>query len=458
MAAPLPGSSNIPHITSESSVQAPPLRDDVKELLDRYNNKSKDNGLQKEFVDPIDIANEKIIKFVEHLVYSKYTVLFSGAGISTNTKRLADFLGDNGLIANREPLIKMGIAEQKMDSIMPTFTHLCIKKLMEHRYIKKIITSNHDGLHNKSGVEDDDIIDLFGNVYVEKCRKCKKRYYRKSVVSHLYRKCDKYPDCKGKLKRTACNMNESVDSKQFKRAQETAAKSTLSLVLGSSMTIYPFCDLPPKASDDNDQDKMGYVLVTRQETDYDRGALLCIHMNVDDFMLGVMRRLNLQDECAEFVYEQVFDANVNINDDMVVFGLRSRQINEGLPFVASGSVQIVKGIKGDHNENVEDEKKGNDDNEQNEEDKDRVKDDCDIIKEYELQKLKDLNFSFEIMKSSFLDALKKDKEYRVRIEIEWESGFNLDNCRQIFDGIDWGKQGELQKMEMKLSKTVVFDV
>ena len=372
----------------------------------------------KEFVDPIDIANEKIIKFVKHLVYSKYTVLFSGAGISTNTKRLVDFRGDNGLIANREPLIKMGIAEQKMDSIMPTFTHLCIKKLMERGYIKQIITSNHDGLHNKSGVKDEDIIDLFGNVYVEKCRKCKKRYYRKSVVSHLYRKCDKYPDCKGKLKRTACNMNETVDSKQLKRAQETAAKSTLSLVLGSSMTIYPFCDLPAKASDDGDEDTVGYVLVTRQQTDYDRGALLCIHMNVDDFMLGVMRRLNLQHECAEFVYEQVFDANVSINsNDMFVFGLQSRQINEGLPFVTSGSVQIVKVIKGDKNESVDDEKKGNDE--------DRVKDNCDIIKEYELQKLKDLNFSFEIMKSSFLDALKKDEEYRVRIEIEWESGFEL---------------------------------
>eukprot|EP01084_Bolivina_argentea_P244864 410116_1 len=147
---PLPSGVNAKDVDPEHTIEAPELRDDVKELLDEIRNPNPESKLQKEFVDDIEVANKKIKQFVEYLKQSKYTVFYTGAGISTNTKRLADFRGDKGLISHRPPLVQMGIAEQKMDSIMPTFTHFCIKILMDHGYVAKVVTSNHDGLHNKS--------------------------------------------------------------------------------------------------------------------------------------------------------------------------------------------------------------------------------------------------------------------------------------------------------------------
>ena len=401
-------------------------------------NPKQSSKLQKEFVDDPDTAKKKISEFVKLLKASKNTVVFTGAGISTNTKRLADFRGDNGLISNRPPLVQMGIAETKMDSIMPTFTHVCIQILTKKGFIRKIVTSNHDGLHNKSNVASEDIADLFGNVFVEKCRKCKTWYTRKSVVSHLYRKCDKNPKCKGKLKRTACNMNESVNKKQLQRAENIAEESTLSLVLGSSMTIWPFCDLPT-------QSKGGYVLVTRQETSYDEEALLCVHLNVDEFMLGVVKGLNLEDECKEFVYLQVFDWNAMVmSNDLILFGLNSKESNEGLPFIQSARVQIIKENQDDDNDEKE------------------KSDDCyDVIKEYELQKMRDLNWKFEIMKSNLFDALSQAKDCQIRIEIEWESGFEMEKYTKIFDGLGDKLQSlpeTMHSIELELRKFVKYDI
>eukprot|EP01084_Bolivina_argentea_P158704 276443_1 len=425
--APLPSEMN-PE-SKESLPEAPDLK------LPEHSNDAA-NPLQKEFVDDIEVANKKISQFVDQLKKSQYTVVFTGAGVSTNTNRLADFRGDKGLISNRPPLVQMGIAETKMDSIMPTFTHSCIKILADRGFIQKIITSNHDGLHNKTNFPNDDIVDLFGNVYVEKCRKCKSRYTRKTVVSHLYRKCDNNPKCKGKLQREKCDMGNTVNNKYLKKAEEISASSHLSLVLGSSMTIAPFCELPPKAKQ--------YVLVTRQETDYDIGAFLCIHMDVDDFMFGVMKELKLDNKCKQFIYKQIFDWNIIVMlNDMIRFELKSRQSNEGLPFIQSSCIQIVK-VK---DMELDEEKKQKDGNNKYE-----------IVREYELQKLKDLNWGFEIMKSQFMDVVNKVKDCKIRIEIEWEKGFESENYYNVFENVDWSKVDVTQSMMVELCKIVKYEV
>ena len=171
-----------------------------------------------------------------------------------------------------------------------------IHKTKDEGHAQFIVTSNHDGLHDKSGITPKQHADLFGNVYVEKCRKCKQRFYRKTVVPILFRKCE---NCGGKLKRTKCNMGESVPKQPRKIAekhaqfckrrkknqplffcihtqasthththtqhtQHTQREADLSLVLGSSMTVYPFCEMPPLAK------KM--VIVTRQNTKFDKQA------------------------------------------------------------------------------------------------------------------------------------------------------------------------------------------
>ena len=46
----------------------------------------------------------------------------------------------------------LGIQEHKLDMVMPTYSHLALVRLMEHGYLKFVVTSNHDDIHSRSGM------------------------------------------------------------------------------------------------------------------------------------------------------------------------------------------------------------------------------------------------------------------------------------------------------------------
>lgn len=68
------------------------------------------------------------------------------------------------------------------EALRPTYTHEALHKLMTDRYLKYIISQNGDGLHGLSGVQDDKISELHGNVFLEICEKCKRQYNRSFYV------------------------------------------------------------------------------------------------------------------------------------------------------------------------------------------------------------------------------------------------------------------------------------
>jgi len=45
----------------------------------------------------------------------------------------------------------LGIQEHKLDSVMPTYSHLALVRLMEKGLLKFVVTSNHDDIHSRSG-------------------------------------------------------------------------------------------------------------------------------------------------------------------------------------------------------------------------------------------------------------------------------------------------------------------
>lgn len=53
---------------------------------------------------------------------------------------------------------------------------------MEMDYLKGVISQNCDGLHGLSGIPEDKLSELHGNVFVEVCEKCGHRYHRQFYV------------------------------------------------------------------------------------------------------------------------------------------------------------------------------------------------------------------------------------------------------------------------------------
>ena len=179
----------------------------------------------------------------------------------------------------------LGLKEQDLDCIYPTYTHCAITELVKRGVVKFVATSNHDGLHQKSGLGDEFIADVFGNVFVEKCLKCKRLWKRSVVVPSLGRKCDD-TSCKGRLQKTGTRMGETTPEEPLNRAWEIAKKSDLAIVLGSSLTVSPFCQIPFLAKQT--------VILNLQDTSYDAKSVLNIHCYCDKAMRDICKAYSIE--------------------------------------------------------------------------------------------------------------------------------------------------------------------
>ena len=107
---------------------------------------------------------------------------------------------------------------KRVDTVqaIPTFSHYAIQELLERRVMKHLISQNIDGLHRRSGVLKEEISELHGNTYLEKCYGCGADYVRdfrtrnpKNPYNvHLTgRHCD---NCGDELCDTIVNFGESL--------------------------------------------------------------------------------------------------------------------------------------------------------------------------------------------------------------------------------------------------------
>ena len=70
------------------------------------------------------------------------------------------------------------------ENLRPTYTHEALGLLLEQGHVGHVVSQNCDGLHLLSGLSPDRVSELHGNVFVEKCPICKKRYSRNFYVLH----------------------------------------------------------------------------------------------------------------------------------------------------------------------------------------------------------------------------------------------------------------------------------
>ena len=89
-------------------------------------------------------------------------------------------------------------------SLRPTYTHEAIAKLVSTGLIKYVISQNIDGLHRLSGIPPSQISEVHGNVFHERCEKCRKKY------EHRFAYCERLKTKEPKVwekKCETCQMN-----------------------------------------------------------------------------------------------------------------------------------------------------------------------------------------------------------------------------------------------------------
>jgi NAD-dependent SIR2 family protein deacetylase len=208
---------------------------------------------------------------------AKYLVVFTGAGISTESG-LPDFRGPDGLWTRREK--GLPIKPMRFDSVEPNSAHMAIVELQKLGRLAFLIAQNIDNLHLKSGIRPDLLAELHGNVTKLRCSRCELELDRSSNLAIC-------PSCSGKLVSSVVNFGQSLPRKALEASYQHSKKCDLFVVVGSSLVVTPAATMPKVALEAGAR----LVVINQGETPFDRLAHLRFWEGIGEVLPPAVDRL-----------------------------------------------------------------------------------------------------------------------------------------------------------------------
>ncbi|SET99569.1 NAD-dependent deacetylase [Salinibacillus kushneri] len=218
----------------------------------------------------------------EWLQTSNYTIVFTGAGMSTESG-LPDFRSSSGLWKQKDPsqIASTDALNKNVEEFIsfyrnrvlgvkqyqPNKGHYILAEWEKQGKVKSIITQNVDGFHQEAGSKQ--VTELHGTLQKLHCQSCGRQYSSEEYVAEDYY-CN---ECGGILRPSIVLFGESLPQDAFQLAFEESEKADLFIVLGSSLSVSPANQFPLIAKDRGAK----LVIINRDETEFDRYADLVIH-------------------------------------------------------------------------------------------------------------------------------------------------------------------------------------
>ena len=229
----------------------------------------------------------EIIKLVKA---SKSTVILTGAGISTESG-LPDFRSDNGFWTKNKPIQfnEFLLSEEKqrlswernielhslLKNIKPNLGHMFVEKITSLQKSNFLITQNIDGLHQKSGVSRNKIIEIHGSAIEAACLECaaKQNILDFHDAIKLEDPLPKCTFCSGVVKVATISFGQPMNEMDMMNASKIVEDSDLMIVMGSSLKVLPAGKLPNLAM----QSGSKLIILNREKTRYDQSADIVIN-------------------------------------------------------------------------------------------------------------------------------------------------------------------------------------
>jgi NAD-dependent deacetylase len=220
---------------------------------------------------------QRIETLAQWIFEAKYIVVFTGAGISTESG-LADFRGPDGMWTRRDK--GLPVEPHDFSKAQPNTGHRAIYELQQIGKLSFLISQNVDNLHLKSGIRPELIAELHGNITKLRCKKC-------DFVMDNFDDLKACPLCGGTLAPSVVDFGQSLPQKDLEDAYAHSQQADLFIVVGSSLVVYPAADMPAVAL----RSGAKLVIINSGETPFDNYAQLRFDEAIRDVMPPAIDRL-----------------------------------------------------------------------------------------------------------------------------------------------------------------------
>ncbi|MBA7499704.1 NAD-dependent protein deacetylase [subsurface metagenome] len=250
----------------------------------------------------LDILIDKVADLI---INAERLVVFTGAGVSTESG-IPDFRSPGGIWDRFDPddftyqkfishpevrrrqwqMLQEGVLTTKAK---PNPAHYAIAELDRLGKLDSVITQNVDNLHQKTGVAEDKVFELHGNMQSAVCLSCGRSYPFEQIKARLD-EGEEIPDCEachGILKPAAVFFGEPLPAEVLEAATSRSSNSDLFIVIGSTLVVYPAAYMPIYAV----RSGAKLVIINLTATPMDMEATVLIRAKAGEVMPKVLQRV-----------------------------------------------------------------------------------------------------------------------------------------------------------------------
>ena len=186
-------------------------------------------------------------------------VVLTGAGLST-ASGIPDFRSPGGRWSRYQPVTIQefrasdearrrywqykGETWGGISAAAPNAGHLAIAELARRDRIELLVTQNVDGLHERSGVPAERLVNIHGTDSAVECLACGRRAERR-VAQAQWEAGAPVPlcECGGSWKPATISFGQALITRDLERALSAAARCNLFAAAGTSLVVGPINDM-----------------------------------------------------------------------------------------------------------------------------------------------------------------------------------------------------------------------
>ncbi|HMO57049.1 MAG TPA: NAD-dependent deacylase [Roseiflexaceae bacterium] len=167
----------------------------------------------------------------------------------------------------------------------PNPAHYALAALEQSRRLSAVITQNIDGLHQRAGSRE--VFELHGHMRSATCLECEHQVPTINMLPLIQRGGVPRCSCGGLLKPDVVLFGEDLPRGIFWLARQAIEQSDTLIVAGTSLEVYPVCDLPVEAQ----RRGARLIMINLSPTHLDTQADVVLHADVAKVLPAIVARV-----------------------------------------------------------------------------------------------------------------------------------------------------------------------